>query len=177
MNVTAAQRPAEADFAPAGLFADPLTDRLAGFIRGIGLVVEAATLDEPTLLPGVAARRGRLLVDEARLAHPGDLLHEAGHLAILEPTTRMAREGVSDDPGEEMAALAWSYAAAIFVGVDPAVVFHDGGYRGGASALLTAFAGGGYIGTPMLHAYGMTLMPMPRGGPPDAFPHMRRWLR
>lgn len=178
MTPTDAQSPAKLDFAPAGLFADPLTDRLAGFVLGVGLTIEATALDGPTVLPGVTTRFDRLLVDEARLSYPGDLLHEAGHLAVLEPRTRTARESVGDDPAEEMAALAWSYAAALAAGVDPAVVFHADGYRGAAESLLEAFAHGGLVGTPLLQWYGMTLLPS-RGD--DAglavFPQMLRWLR
>ena len=177
MTAAAAQRPADADFGPAGLFADPLVDRLAGFIRWVGLAIEATTLEEPTPLPGVTARFGRLLVDEAQLAYPGDLLHEAGHLAILEPATRMTRKSVGDDPGEEMAALAWSYAAACALRIDPAIVFHADGYRGGGAALREAFANGALLGSPMLQFYGMTVAPKSGGNGPETFPHMRRWLR
>ena len=71
-------------------FADPLTERLAAFIRGIGIDVRAATLKEKTFLPGLEISHGALLVDEARLSHPGDLLHEAGHLAVTDPAERNA---------------------------------------------------------------------------------------
>lgn len=173
----AAERPLQIDIAPAGLFADPLADRIAGFIRWVGLAIEPATLEAPTLLPGVTVRGGGLLVDARALAHPGDLLHEAGHLAVCEPPRRAGLDDVGDDPGEEMAALAWSYAATCALGLDPAVVFHADGYRGGGQALITGFTRGDTIGWPLLAWYGMTIMPNPRGGPPDAFPHMSRWLR
>jgi hypothetical protein len=153
-------------------FADPITERLVAFIRGIGLPVERGDVVE-SLLPGLAVRHGALIVDEARLAYPGDLLHEAGHLALTDPGRRATLDGVGDDPGEEMAALPWSYAAARYLGLDPSVVFHAHGYRRGSANLIEAFDDGRGPGIPLLQWWGMTLGP--KGDPP--FPHMLRWLR
>ncbi|HEY1753277.1 MAG TPA: hypothetical protein VGG29_18615 [Caulobacteraceae bacterium] len=160
------------------MFADPLTDRIAAFIAGIGLAIQPATLDEPTLLPGVTVRGGVILVDEARLAYPGDLLHEAGHLAVWEPDRRATLDEVDDDGSREMTVIAWSYAALRHLDLDPAVVFHEGGYRGASPTLIAVFEGDGLCGQPMLEWYGLTLTrktAAARGQPP--FPHMLRWLR
>jgi hypothetical protein len=59
-------------------FTEPLTARIAAFLQEIGLEVERRELPEPCFLPGVRLERGRVLVDEARLLSPGDVLHEAG---------------------------------------------------------------------------------------------------
>ncbi len=67
------------------MFANPLTEKLAAFVRGIGIEVRAATLDEPTFFPGVDIQYGAVLIDEARLKHPADILHEAGHIAVTDP--------------------------------------------------------------------------------------------
>jgi hypothetical protein len=153
-------------------FADPTIAKIAAFIREAGIPVEHGAAPEG-LLPGIAVRRGGLVVDEPRLAHPGDLLHEAGHLAVADPDLRAELDDVGDDPAEEMAALAWSYAAARHLGLDAAVVFHAHGYRGGGAALVSAFKRPGGPGVPMLQWWGMTNGP--DGDPP--FPHMLRWLR
>jgi hypothetical protein len=77
-----------------------------------------------------------------------------------------------------MASIAWSYAAAVRLQIDPAVVFHDGGYRGDASAILENFAVGRYFGVPLLQWFGMTYdthHAETLGVEP--YPAMRAWIR
>lgn len=159
------------------MFADPLTERLATFVRGIGIDTRAATLSEQTFLPGLDIRHGAILVDEERLSYPGDILHEAGHLAVADPAERRAPT-LSPTDGDEIATLAWSYAALRHLDLDPEIVFHPGGYKGGGASLIENFTAGRYLGVPLLQYYGMTVEPRraaERGVEP--FPHMLRWLR
>ena len=152
-------------------------DRILGFLERIGISAVAMALPRDTFLPAIDIHDGALLFDPARLDTPGDLLHEAGHIAVTDPALRPTLSVVSADPAEEMAAMAWSYAAALAAAVDPATVFHAAGYRGGGESLALAYAAGGGPGVPMLAWYGMTREP---GGPPrDApyFPAVARWLR
>lgn len=146
--------------------------RLIAFLRAIGIEVEAAELGDGTFLPGLTVDRGRLVYDEAKLLYPGDLLHEAGHIAVAPP-------GTEEFGGEhEIAAILWSYAAALEVGIDPAVVFHDGGYRGKARGLLRTFGFGVYPGLPYLEAAGMAFGPARAAElAVEPFPHMVHWLR
>lgn len=159
-------------------FEDPVTAGIVDFVRGIGLPVVRGALDDTAFLPGLALEAGGIVVDEARLLYPGDILHEAGHLAVMPVEKRMRTQGRLDaDGGEEMGAIAWSFAAALHVGLDPAVLFHADGYKDGAHALRENFAAGRYVGVPYLQWLGLTLEP-PRaaqqGVPP--YPHMLRWL-
>ncbi len=159
------------------MFADPLTQRLADFVIGLGIDVTAGELPDDTFLPGVDIRFGGLVIDEQRLAHPGDILHEAGHIAVTEPEGRKA-ERLEPTDGEEMATLAWSWAALTHLELDPGVVFHPEGYKGDAGWLVETFTSGGAIGVPLLQFYGLALEPRQaaeRGVAP--FPHMLRWLR
>jgi hypothetical protein len=160
-------------------FTNPLTATLAGFLRSINLTVRAGNLPGPTFLPGLQIQHGALVVDESRLLDPGDLLHEAGHLAVVPPDRRASMHvDAGADAAEEMMAIAWSYAVTVHLQLDPAVVFHEHGYRGDAAALIDNFTHGRYIGVPMLQWVGMTLEPpraRERGLPP--YPHMLRWLR
>ena len=96
------------------------TERLVAFVRSIGIDVRTATLPEKTVLPGLDIRHGAILVDEARMSHPGDILHEAGHLAITDPLKRDAPQ-LSPTPADEMTSIAWSYAALRHLNLDPAV--------------------------------------------------------
>jgi hypothetical protein len=118
------------------------------------------------------------VVYDPALPYPGDLLHEAGHIAVTDPALRPTLTEVPSDPAEEMAAIAWSYAAALAAGVDPTLVFHGEGYQGGGGYLVDAMAGDLGPGVPMLHYYGMTAIPKHAAelGIP-AYPEMTRWLR
>jgi len=159
------------------MFRDPLTESLVAFVRGVGIPVHPAALPAPTFLPGLAIRDGAILVDESRLTWPGDILHEAGHLAVAHPDER-ARPQLAPTPGDEMATIAWSYAAARHLGLAPEVLFHAGGYKEGSSALIENFAQGRYIGVPLLHCYGMAVEPrQAAAGCSEPYPHMLRWLR
>ena len=162
-------------------FEDPLTARIAAFLVEIGIRVEAADLPE-SFLPGVSPDRGGLLVVEAQLAYPGDLLHEAGHLAAAPAWARPRMSGAVDVPdldtsNLEWAAIPWSYAAALRIGIDPALVFHEGGYRGHSPGLLATFEVAPF-GVHLLEAAGMTATgPRAAALGVDPYPNMLRWLR
>jgi hypothetical protein len=159
------------------MFADPLADKLAAFVRGLGIDVCRAELTEPTFLPGLDIRHGAILLDEARLSYPGDILHEAGHIAVAPPEQR-AEPQLSPTPGDEMTAIAWSYAAARHLRIDIEILFHPGGYKGGSASLIENFTEGRYIGVPLLHTYGMSVEPRQAAARGlDPYPHMLRWLR
>jgi len=115
-------------------------------------------IEQSTFLPGLLLENGKIIVDPEKLLYPGDILHEAGHLAAYAPEERKTigdplPEYMAD--GFEMMALAWSYAACLYVGLDASVVFHNGGYKGGSDAILVAFNTGSYIGLPMLQYLGL----------------------
>jgi hypothetical protein len=158
--------------------APDLTDRVVAFLRGIGLTVSTGEVAGPTILPGILVEHGGILLDCDKLRFPCDLLHEAGHLAVVPPERRAAmHRDVGSDPAEEMMAIAWSYAAALHIEIDPTLVFHDE-YKGGGPAILAAFTDCSGFGVPMLQWIGLTYdarRARAEGGAP--FPQMRRWLR
>ena len=51
---------------------------MLAFLRDIGLEVRLAPIAEATFLPGLTIQDGAIVVDEAQLLHPGDLLHRPG---------------------------------------------------------------------------------------------------
>ncbi|UZK68992.1 hypothetical protein OKW76_13315 [Sphingomonas sp. S1-29] len=150
--------------------------RIAAFLDTIGIALVAGEIDRDTFLPAMTIRSGAVVYDPQRLTNPGDLLHEAGHVALTEPPLRATLCEVSTSPAEEMGAIAWSYAAAVRIGIDPALVFRADGYRGGGNWIAEAFAAGTPIGLPMLQWLGMAA----GADAADAhtrYPHMLRWLR
>lgn len=136
---------------------DVLLDRIIRFLLDIGFQIGEIELNQQTFLPGIIVERGNILIDKSKLLYPGDLLHEAGHLAIMTVERRMRIQGdAGKKAAEEMMAIAWSYAALVHLGLEPSVVFHEGGYKGGAGSLIENFTNGRYIGVPMLQWIGLT---------------------
>jgi hypothetical protein len=156
---------------------EPLA-RMIRFVEEIGLATRRWTLDANTSLPGLAIDRGVILIDVERLSYPGDLLHEAGHLAVTAAASRQQFTRDSQlDLGDDLGAIAWSYAAALHLGIDPAIVFHEHGYQGSSAAFLSNFANGHYVGVPLLAWAGMTVEPRRGMACNDCYPMMLRWLR
>lgn len=69
-------------------FKNEVAARIAQFLTEIGLEVETSAVREKTVLPGIHLDRGILIVDEPKLLHPGDMLHEAGHIAVTPAAQR-----------------------------------------------------------------------------------------
>src|SRR5215216_2041134 len=155
-----------------------LVDKIVNFLIEIGLEVTKAHLQQETFLPGVSVDHGAIVIDESKLPYPGDLLHEAGHLAVIPAQLRkQAQDNVSKKASEEMMAIAWSYAALLHLGLEPSVVFHDGGYRGWSEALIDNFTQGRYIGVPMLQWIGLCAdEKRAKEVGIDPYPNMIKWL-
>ena len=153
--------------------------RCLAFLAQVGIAV--GPLSDPRqaqLLGGLAILGGRLLIDPATPVWPGDLLHEGGHIAVCDPALRPTLGPIAADGGDEMAAIAWSFAAAWACGVTLDQLFHDDGYSGDAATLRENFGAGRYFGVPLLACWGMTRDPQGRAaGDGPVFPAMRRWLR
>jgi hypothetical protein len=125
---------------------------------------------------------GNLIIDEAKLLYPGDVLHEAGHLATMPPDVRKTmNDNLADDDlnrGGEIMTLAWSYAACLHLKFGPELVFHPYGYKGESKSLIQNFAEGKFLGLPLLQWAGMTYdekKALEFNTPP--YPHMICWVR
>ncbi len=153
--------------------------RIVEFLREIGLEIRSGAIGGTTVLPGITVERGVIIFDPAKLKYPGDLLHEAGHLAVKAPAERQqVTADMSNDPAEEMMAIAWSYAAAAHLQLAPDVVFHPEGYRGGSQSLIENFAAGRYLAVPMLQWLGLACDEQRANETGVApYPKMIRWLR
>jgi len=127
---------------------EPIVD----FVRGIGIGVEVGELGRHGLLPGTNVQGGVIHVDPETLIGSGDLLHEAGHIAIIprrhwprlgrdlqaSVEAVLAEETAAGAPDPklakavamgEMMAQAWSYGAARHIGVSPGAVFFPGTHK------------------------------------------------
>lgn len=165
------------------MFQNELTNRIAEFLTDIGIEVIYRRLDGECFLPGILIESGKLLVDEAKLTYPGDLLHEAGHLAVAPASLRLTLSGEVIIPGADMddvevQATAWAYAALTHLGLEPKVLFHEGGYRGKSEGLIFTYTLGVYPG-----AYGLQSLGMTASGEEARrlnvapYPHMLKWMR
>ena len=161
------------------MFNDPTTKIIADFLTEIGIDVTSDKLEEETFLPGILVDDGKLIIDEEKLLYPGDILHEAGHLAVKPASERKnIHITFGNDPAEEMMALAWSYAALVHLNIKPEIVFHEHGYKGESEHLIQAFQQGGYLGLPMLQWLGMTADEKKAAALGiDPFPNMVKWVR
>jgi len=157
--------------------------RIQEFILGLGIQLAYKSLPHATFLPGLDLAANCICIDLEKLAYPGDLLHEAGHLAVTTARQRAAiASPQSEHPwptdGEEIAAVLWSYAAAVHLNIPLDVVFHDGGYKNDSSWLIDNFSSGNYIGLPFLQWAGLCYDELKaRQHQTQAFPTMLRWMR
>lgn len=163
-------------------FKGDLTQKIAVFLKEIGLEIVSTRITSETFLPGILVAQGKLLIDEDQLLWPGDLLHEAGHLAVASAELRPTLTGEVILPDAnldaiESQAIAWSYAASLHLGLDPKTVFHEGGYRGQSAALLMNFEVGVPLGVNGLQEAGMTMIENAAREGVRPYPHMLKWLR
>ena len=163
---------------------DMITDRIIAFVREIGIEVRMdEVVPAQAFVPGIAIQDGALVIDMEKLKYPGDILHEAGHLAVSDAQSRKSMGGILDStnenaPAGELMAIAWSYAAATYLSIDPHIVFHEFGYQGGGSNIVDNFSEGRYLGLPMLQWVGLCLDPkhaLLKGC--EGYPTMLKWLR
>jgi len=157
--------------------------RVLHFLKEIGIQIIEKKLDTSTFLPGLALGQNCIYVDFDKLKYPGDLLHEAGHLAVTDGETRKKIDtGITNEEwptqGEEIAAILWSYAAVTYLNLDPSFVFHSNGYKGNSEWFISNFSNGNYIGLPFLEWAGLALNEKrAQLENKEAFPVMQKWIR
>ncbi|WGH76014.1 hypothetical protein P8625_02265 [Tenacibaculum tangerinum] len=155
---------------------------ITAFIEEIGIDIIYTALNEPCFLPGLKLYRGRILVDKSKLQYPGDLLHEAGHIAVTLEAQRPligTPEMPEDWPsaGDEIVTILWSYAALQKLNLAPEVVFHENGYKNQSKWLIEQFESKNYIGLPLLTWMGLCHESNNEDSSVPAFPKMIKWLR
>lgn len=165
------------------MFIDPLTNKISDFLTLIGIEIVPEKLTDKCFLPGILVKNGRLLVDETKLKYPGDLLHEAGHLALApaDVRTHLSGEVVIPDIDVNLVeayVTAWAFAAVVHLGLEPRILLHQGGYKGKSESLIFTFSLGVYPGANGLENFGMTAAgenARQLGVAP--YPNMLKWMR
>jgi hypothetical protein len=152
------------------------------FLNSIGIPTLFRKIESGSFLPGLLIENGSIVVDMEALLHEGDILHEAGHIAVVPAAMRplldqQAIVNSQNRESEEMMAIAWSYAACIHLELDPHIVFHENGYQGGSRSIVDNFNAGRYFGTPMLQWCNMAIEPGRAQNGEPVYPHMLKWLR
>lgn len=163
---------------------DKALQTIIHFIESIGIPVNYTTDVPGVFLPGLRIENGGIVIDSGKEFYPGDLLHEAGHLATVPAEERKALSneniaGRKDAAAEEMMSIAWSFAACCFLQLDPHIVFHDNGYKNGGAEIAESFMNKQYFGVSMLQWVGLTYDPQHKNLPENAtiYPEMIKWLR
>lgn len=158
-------------------------EKILQFLKEIEIKIVEKELDDTTFLPGLDLGPDCVIIDRLKLKYPGDILHEAGHLAVTPAKERkhISTEAMPEDwptQGDEIGAMLWSYAASCHLGLSSEVVFHPNGYKGNSDWLIDSYKNGNYIGLPFLEWAGLTLgneKALKEGK--DPFPAMQQWLR
>lgn len=158
-------------------------DTILAFLVEIELSASEGVVPPDSFLPGIRVAHGTLVFDRDSLRWPGDLLHEAGHVAVTPASLRSALDDAlvattAIPHAGEAEATAWAYAAIVHLQLAPSVLFHESGYHGHSAGLITTFGHGVYPGAFGLSQAGMTLISTPATSAGAApYPHMTRWLR
>lgn len=157
--------------------------KILTFLKKIDIPVIERSLSDTTFLPGLDLGPGCIYVDYLKLKYPGDMLHEAGHLAVTPGTQRRAigspeLEQPWPPKGEEIGTVLWTYAASLEIGLPLNVVFHPDGYKNDSAWLIETFESGAYIGLPFLEWAGLCYGPQrAQDLGTSAFPAMIKWVR
>lgn len=157
-------------------------EKCVAFINDIGIATSFRSIGPDSFLPGFLIENGVLVIDKDILQYPGDILHEAGHIAVVPfaDRARLTEAAIikrRDREAEEVMAIAWSYAACIHLMIDPVFVFHADGYRGGSNTIIDSCSKNEYMGMFMLQSVGMAADGKKKGSNAQTYPHMIKWVR
>jgi hypothetical protein len=134
---------------------------ILAFLNQIGIPYAEKSLADGTFLPGVTIDHGGVHFDRTALVYPGDVLHEAGHIALTPPDERGALDQAVLDAQPateslEIGVLLWTFLAAKEIGLPIEMVFHAGGYKDGSTWITDQFESGNQMGLPLLNWMGVT---------------------
>lgn len=161
---------------------EEMLQRIIYFLDNAGIKITESELNDDCFLPGLYPYGNGILLDKSGLKYPGDLLHEAGHIAVTSEQLRPLI-GTKEMPekwpkhGDELGAILWSYAAVCHLKIPANVVFHPFGYKNDSEWLIEQFESGNYIGLPLLVWMGFCDDLNDNKTDNTEFPQMKKWLR
>lgn len=164
------------------------------FLKGIGFNTERGEVTANSFVPNITIKNGEIVYNEEALV--GDMLHEAGHLAILPAKYRsicQANVGRSvaeiwkhaDAAGElevdspmyraliqasDPEATAWAWAAGKEIGIAEEEIIPDFQYQGTGEEIRSMLSARCYLGINGLRAAGML-------DSVKTFPKLTRWVQ
>jgi hypothetical protein len=153
------------------------------FLNDIGIKTIFTEIEPDSFLPGLTIENGMIIIDLNQLKHPGDILHEAGHIAVIPAADRSRLTATTiinrtNREAEEIMAIAWSYAVCIHLDIDPYFVFHTEGYKDGGDYIVESCGNNSYFGLSMLQEIGLTADEKnARRLNIFSYPNMIKWLR
>ncbi|MGY3581777.1 hypothetical protein ACVIGB_000152 [Bradyrhizobium sp. USDA 4341] len=174
-------------------------DKAASFLEAIGISVRIEQ-GARGFLNQLRIEGSGLVVENNDSEIVGDMLHEAGHIAVIPSLFRgqltadvddvapIMAQYVKDNPNcmawpedpiaraimqsGEQEAIAWSYAAAHHIGIDTRLPFAQG-FDGNGQEIHDMLAIGCHLGIHGLFHAGMTQLPRQVHG----YPKMKRWMQ
>jgi hypothetical protein len=146
------------------------------FLDEIGIGHSENDIEQSTFLPGILIAGSHLIIDSKKLLYPGDLLHEAGHIAVRKAEERAelsdnVMDGKTDNESDEIAVLLWSYFACKHCQLPLETVFHPDGYKNDSNWLIKQFESKQYLGLPLLLWMGIAVEN------DLGEPEIKQWLR
>ncbi|MCW8329690.1 hypothetical protein MD588_12810 [Photobacterium sp. SDRW27] len=152
---------------------------IMSFLNNIGLSIEYTLLDEKTFCSGISLKEGRLYIDRGKLFSPGELLYQAGKIAVSPSVDRAKLNGhILHEPCDDMMVIAWCWAALKHLNLTSDVIFATSRYGDSSCEIIEKFSTGRSIGVPLLQWAGMTNEPTRNlNDNMVVFPAMIKWLR
>jgi hypothetical protein len=153
---------------------ESILECIVNFLNSINIMVVEKKLPDDTFLPGLSLKGNTILMDLNKLKYPGDLLHEAAHIATTDEKIRkyIGSENMKSNwptDGDEIASILWSYAACHHLNLELEIVFHPNGYKNDSEWIIEQFNSKNYMGLPLLEWMSLCTK--------EEFPIMNKWLR
>lgn len=176
-------------------------ERVLGFLERIGIEVQRVDTLQGGFVPGIKIVAGCL--QASPVATVSDLLHEAGHIAIVPAAYRSMIEADADESTGRIVdkaqlstldlqdpllirllqigdaeATAWAWAAGKYLDIPETLIIRDSDYDGGGAVQRQMLSMGRHFGVHGLQAAGFCLVRAnPYRSAATVYPQLKYWLQ